>query len=191
MTQRDLTDLLERAADRTDVGPPPLDSMLRGVRRRRQRHAIIAGVGLTVAAVATAVVVPVLSNPPSDRTPAIPETSGPASRAVDLEGRWVVSALVRKNGRPAAATAHGVRLQLTFTDTRLEGYDGCNRFAGGYTLNAAGFRTHGLASNLIGCTPPPPPLQSRLLDVRAVARDQGGTYLEDAHGHVVIALVRR
>lgn len=196
MTHQHLTDLLERVADRTDVGAPPVDALLSGVRRRRRRHAVLGGVGLTLAAVATAIAVPVLTNPASHRTPAEPQPSGnshqpPNHPAVDLEGQYIVVALVRRNGRPAPATFHDARLRMTFTTNRLEGYDGCNHFGGGYVVRGAQLQLKSLATNLIGCSPQPPPLFERLSDVTSVARDQGGTYLEDAKGNVVIALVPR
>ena len=197
MTHQHLTDLLERAADRTDVGAAPVDALLRGVRRRRRRHAVVGGVGLTVVAVTTAIAMPVLLQPGDAGDRAHPQTAtrsttSPPPQAIDLEGRYVVVALVRPDGGPDRATFHGVRLRMTFTTTELRGYDGCNHFGGGYVVRGSQFRLSGdLATNLVGCSPKPPPLFERLSDVTSVARDQGGTYLEDASGNVVIALVRR
>jgi heat shock protein HslJ len=195
MTHQHLTDLLERAADRTDVGAPPLDALLRGVRRRRRRHAVLGGIGLTLVAVTTAIAVPVLTNPPGDRTPAVPFVGGPASTqppAFDLEGSYLVMALVRRNGRPAPATYHHVRMGMTFRDGTISATDGCNTLSGGFALNGDRFRLKRDASvTLRDCAPGPPPLFERFGDVVSVARDQGGTYLEDASGDVVIALARR
>jgi heat shock protein HslJ len=202
MTHQDLTDLLERAADRTDVGPPPLDGMLRVVRRRRRRHAILGGAGLTLLALTAAIVIPVMTNPPSDRTPAVPlpgATDTPESPAIsptgptiDLEGSYIVTALVRRNGNPAPVALHGVRLGVTFRAHEIRASDGCNELSGGYAIRGDRFRLKRDASaTLRGCIPGPPPLFTRLSDVTSVTRDQGGTYLDDADGDVVIALARR
>jgi heat shock protein HslJ len=200
MTQRDLTDLLERAADRTEVGAPPVDAMLRGVRRRRRRHIVLAGAGLTAATVATAILVPVLATPGQEDTPAIPLPStrstqspapSPPHHDVDLEGRWIVTALVRGNGKPARATYRGTRLHMSFRNGTIRAYDGCNELSGGYALHGARFNLKDdVASTLVGCLPPSPPLFGRLSVVHSVGRDQGGTYLKDADGNVVIALDR-
>jgi heat shock protein HslJ len=201
MTHHDLTDLLERAADRTDVGPAPVDGMLRGVRRRRHRHAALAGAGLTVVAVTTAIAVPVLTDPPGDRSPAQPQTipdsssstttPSPPARSIDLEGRWIVVALVRKSGRPAPTRYHHLRFHVEFRDGRVRASDGCNQLSGGYAIDGDHLRLKHATVTLRGCLPRPAPFFERLSDVTSVARDQGGTYLEDADGNVVIAMVPR
>jgi hypothetical protein len=199
MSDPTLTDLLERAGDRTEVGPAPLEAMLHGVRRRRRRHAVLAGAALTAAAVATAILVPVPANP--GHTPDRPEPDasppvgpGPDPREIRLEGRWIVVALVGANGRSALLKHGPNHVRLTFhRHGSLTGFDGCNHATGSYVLS--GDRLHvrnDLSQTLIGCFPGgEPPLFARLLDVRSVARDQGGTYLEDASDRVVIALIRR
>jgi hypothetical protein len=54
MIDSDLTDLLERAGGRTEVGPPPIDAMRAGATRRRRRRT--AGVSLIGAAAVAAVI---------------------------------------------------------------------------------------------------------------------------------------
>ncbi len=198
MTQQHLTDLLERAADRTDVGPPPVDALLRGVRRRRRRYAVLGGVALSAVSVAAAIAVPVLTNPPSDRTPAEPQTiaglpcDAHGARPVDLEGRYLVVALVRRNGRPAPTSYDHTRFHLVFRERVMHAFDGCNEFGGRYVLRGDRFHLKGhVFQTAVGCMPGPAPLFDRLRDVVSVARDQGGTYLEDASDRVVIALVPR
>ena len=197
MTHHDLTDLLERAADRTDVGAPPVGAMLRGVRRRRHRRAVLAGAGLTLVAVTTAIAVPVLTNPPSHRTPAepqtVPDSDAPTSApAFDLEGTYVVAALVRRNGRPAPTSYGHTKFHLVFRERTVHAFDGCNELSGGYALHGESFELKGhVFESDVGCMPGPAPLFERIGDVVSVARDQGGTYLEDSSGAVVIALVRR
>ena len=197
MTQQHLTDLLERAADRTDVGPPPVDALLRGVRRRRRRYAVLGGVALSAVSVAAAIAVPVLTNPPSDRTPAEPQTTSdspatPTAPAVDLDGRYLVVALVRRNGRPAPTSYDHTRFHLVFRERVMHAFDGCNEFEGRYVVRGDRFHLKGhVFQTAVGCMPGPAPLFDRLRDVVSVARDQGGTYLEDASDRVVIALVPR
>ena len=196
MTHHDLTDLLERAADRTDVGPPPVDALLRGVRRRRRRHAVLGGVAVTAVAVAVAIAVPVLLRPGDDGDradvqPDLQDTTSPP-RAIDLDGSYVVIALVRRDGRPAPATYRHARFHMSFRNGTIHASDNCNVLSGGYALRGDRFHLRRDVTNtLVGCSPPPPPLFGRLGDVVSVARDQGGTYLVDASGHVVIALARR
>lgn len=55
MNESQLTDLLERAGERTEVGPPPIDALRAGATRRRRRRT--AALSLASAAVAVAVVV--------------------------------------------------------------------------------------------------------------------------------------
>jgi heat shock protein HslJ len=197
MTHQHLTDLLERAADRIDVGAPPVDALLSGVRRRRRRHAALGGVGLTVVAVTTAIAVPVLLQPGDAGEPAHPQTAtrsttSPPPQAIDLEGRYIVVALVRRNGRPAPTSYGHTKFHLQFRETTMRAFDGCNELSGGYALRSDRFHLRrDVSITLVGCIPGPAPLFERLGDVVSVARDQGGTYLEDASGNVVIALVRR
>jgi heat shock protein HslJ len=196
MTHPDLTDLLERAAGRSEVGPPPLDGMLRRVRRRRRRHAVLGGAGLTAATVAVAIAVPVLttSHHPGDRpTPTItqPTRSPDVHREIDLQGRWIVTALVRRGGAAAPVAYHGTRFHFVFRRATVHAFDGCNELSGGYAVRDDRFHLKkNVAQTLVGCTPGPAPLFERLSDVRTVSRDPGGTYLEDARGNVVIALHR-
>jgi heat shock protein HslJ len=198
MTDQNLTDLLERAGDRTEVGAPPLAGMLHGVRRRRRRRAVLGGAGLTLVIAATAVLVPVLARP---RHPATPPESATSQNTppvlspphqIDVEGTWIVVALVGRDGRPALPQHRPHRARLTFHDGSLTGTTGCNDVFGRYVQegDTLRFPSRSLGSSLVGCSWEPP-LVRRLMDVRRVARDQGGTYLEDAHGKVVVALVRR
>lgn len=53
MIESELSELLERAGERTDVGPPPIEAMRAGAaRRRRRRAAKLSAVGVAAAAVA-------------------------------------------------------------------------------------------------------------------------------------------
>ena len=196
MTAHDLTDLLERVAQRTEVGPPPLSGMLHDVRRRRRRRAMLGGAGLSATVVAAALLVPVLANPghdgrsPRPATTQTPPVSPPAPE-VRLHGAYIVTALVRRDGRPAPTTFHNTRLHMVFRHGTIRAFDGCNELSGSYVIQ--GTRLHwkdDVHVTLVGCIPGAPPLFNRLDDVTSVSRDQGGTYLEDADGKVVVALAR-
>lgn len=198
MTAHDLTDLLERVAERTAVGPPPLARMRDGVRRRRRRRAVLGGVGLTATVVAGTLLVPVLTNPGHEGRSAQPATTqtppvvSPPAPSVRLHGTYIVTALVGRHGH-SALPKHGAlaRLGITFRDGRIHATDGCNDLRGGYVLHGDRFHLErGGAVTLVGCVPPAPPLFERLGDVTSVSHDQGGIYLEDADGKVVVALVR-
>ena len=198
MSDQTLTDLLERAADRTDVGPPPLEAMLRGCRRRRRRHAVLGGGGLAVAAAGAAVLVPVLTHPGPAGTPPHPGTSlitkspavSPPDPGLRLHGRYFVVALVSAGG-DNLFRAHAKPILIRFHDGQLNADTGCNEVSGGYRQVGDRFRARDdLGSTLVGCFPPDPPLASQLYRARTVARDQGGTYLVDAAGNVVVALHR-
>jgi heat shock protein HslJ len=165
--------------------------------RRRRRHVILAGAALAVVGVAMAILVAVLAHP--GRTPERPERATshstgtpatPAQESVSLEGTWVVTALVDGNGHPALPQQGG-RVRITFHDGKLTADIGCNEVSG--TYEKSGHLLHipssSMSVTLVGCGPEAP-LASRLLVVRSVARDQGGTYLEDASGKVVVALAR-
>jgi len=196
MTDHHLTDLLERVAERTDVGPAPLAAIRQGVRRRRRRNGVLGGAGLTAAVVAATIAVPVLSNPGREATPPRPGTTqtpvvSPPAPEVRLDGTYIVIALVRSNGRPAPTTYEHTRLHMSFRDGTVRAFDGCNELSGRYVLQGTHLHWKGyLGSTLVGCIPGPPPFFDRLDDVTSVAHDQGGTYLEDANGKVVVALAR-
>lgn len=75
MTDSKLTELLERAADRTEVGPPPLDALYAGASRRRRRRTV--AVSLTTAAAVVAVVGGTTVLMPSRHDKPAPVTSPP------------------------------------------------------------------------------------------------------------------
>ncbi len=194
MTHQHLTDLLERAAESTEVGPPPLEELLHGVRRRRRRHAVVGGVVLTVAAVAAAVLVPVLATPRHDDAPSQdlttthPPAVSRASHQVDIEGTWIVVALPGWQGRLTVGHRH---VWIRFHDGRLVADNGLNTTTGRYVLRGNRFDVRHLSSTAVGSIRPVPPLAERLPEVRTVARDPGGAYLEDARGRVLVALFPR
>jgi hypothetical protein len=193
MTAHDLTDLLERVADRTLVGPPPLDRMRDDVRRQRRRRAVLGGVGLSAAVVATAVLVPVLAHPGPDGPPPRPATTqtppvvSPPGPSVRLQGTYRIVGM-------RSDTAGGLsyyRARLHFAAGQIRGDDGCNMISGTYRRQGDRLRVdRDLRTTTKACFPSPPPVFDGLLEARGVARDQGGTYLLGADGHVVIALVR-
>jgi heat shock protein HslJ len=194
MTAHDLTDLLERVAERTAVGPPPLARMRDGVRRRRRRRAVLGGVGLSATVVAGTLLVPVLTNPghdgrsPRPATTQTPPVVSPPAPEVRLRGTYRIVGM-------RSDTSGGLsyyRARIHFAPGHIRGSDGCNTISGTYRRQGDRLRVdRDLRTTARACFPPAPPVFDALLEARRVARDQGGTYLLGADGHVVIALVRR
>jgi len=79
------------------------------------------------------------------------EASGPAPAPV-IEGvEWK---LVELNGKPAGKGADGqpATLTLTAAGTRANGYAGCNRFFGSYTLTGSALRFGPLGMTRMACS---------------------------------------
>ena len=77
-----LTDLLERTAEQTPVGPPPLDSLYAGAARRRHRRTagLVAATVVAVAAVIGASTLVIFRGPTASVTSSTPVP--PAMRLV-------------------------------------------------------------------------------------------------------------
>jgi hypothetical protein len=78
MTETKLTELLERAADRTTVGPPPIEAMYAGASRRRRRRTVALCASAAFAVLAATGGTALLVNPrpaPEDAAPPIASTS--------------------------------------------------------------------------------------------------------------------
>lgn len=102
MTHQDLTDLLDRAAERTDVGPAPLDEMLRARRRRRRSWLAVGTASALVTVVALGIAVigsagDPRPEPTPDGTPTLPLVG-------NLQGHW----------RLTAATIDGQTISTTW-----------------------------------------------------------------------------
>ncbi len=93
MIESKLTDLLERAGDRTTVGPPPIELMHARVARQRRRRTVAASVAAAVAVIAAAGGTALLVRP-------APEESG-----VPIASPSVVPAQMRLVGFGHAAIA--------------------------------------------------------------------------------------
>jgi heat shock protein HslJ len=198
-----LTELLERAAERTNVGPPPLEHMVAGARRKRRRRAMLLTAATAAAVVAAVGVTAVLStpggNPERDPTPATsaspePSTSAEPTTRIDLEGTWTVRALVGANGESVLPDSARGRVRLTFADGEMTGSTGCNSVFGTYEQGGdegqdLRFPREQLGSTLVGCGDEPP-LVSRLLDVRHVSGSTGVRYLH-AENWMIVAELRR
>jgi hypothetical protein len=77
MIESKLTELLERAGERTSVGPPPIEAIRAGAaRRRRRRAAALSAVGVAAAVVAVGGTM-LLAGGPSVTNPAPPAASPP------------------------------------------------------------------------------------------------------------------
>jgi hypothetical protein len=87
MIESKLTELLERAGDRTNVGPPPVEAIRAGAaRRRRRRAAALSAAGMAAAVVAVGGTL-LLAGGPSVTNPAPPAASTlPVPAATRLVG---------------------------------------------------------------------------------------------------------
>lgn len=199
MTEQNLTNLLERAVDRTHVGPPPLDQMLARTRRvRRRRVVVLTAVGsAAVAAVVggTATLSGPAGNP--QRDPALAATSSLGTTehnsSTALTGTWSVRALVGPNGQPVLPAPYADAVQMTFKDGEMTGHTGCNTVYSPY--RQSGDQGQDLVfgqveTTLVGCEDEPP-LVSRLLDVRHVSGAGDVRYLHAANWMIVVELRRR
>jgi heat shock protein HslJ len=199
MTDDILTDLLERSAERIAVGPAPLAAIERGARRRGRRTTTLAAVAaFAVAAAATGGVMMTRHHTP---------TPGPAHQvvkhphqqtlgpdAVQLDGTWVVRALVDQGGRSVLPVKDQGLLRLRFHDGRVTGSTTCNTVSGRYVQSGAKgqdlrFPPNSLGTTLVGCQDEPP-LSQELLQVRHVSVAGGQVYLHAANWMIVIALSR-
>ncbi len=81
MIESKLTELLERAGNRTNVGPPPIEAIRAGVARRRRRRArALSAVGVAAAVVAVGGTL-LLAGGPIFTNPAPPAASTPPANA--------------------------------------------------------------------------------------------------------------
>jgi hypothetical protein len=194
-----LTDLLERAAERIAVGPAPLTAIERGARRRGQRTTTLAAVAAF--AVAAAVTGGVMVTRHHTQTPGPThqvvkhrhqQTLGPD--AVQLDGTWVVRALIGQGGRSVLPVKDQGLLRLRFHDGRVTGSTTCNTVTGRYVQSGAKgqdlrFPPNSLGTTLVGCQDEPP-LSQELLQVRHLSVADGQVYLHAANSMIVIALSR-
>lgn len=142
MTDPNLTELLERAGERTPVWPPPIQHIVAGARRTRRRRALMLTAATAAAIVATVGGTIVLSafdsSSPDHPAPAAsslshePGTPTPpvTSTSTDLEGTWTVRALVGANGQSVLPDSARGKLQLSFANGKMTGTMGCNEVFG-------------------------------------------------------------
>lgn len=200
MTDQHLTDLLERAADRTHVGPPPLGDMLVRTRHARRRRAVLLAAAVSAAVVAVVGGTAVLSGPgsspqrdlgPAD-TSVSPSPTTESSTSGTLNGTWTVRALVGPDGQSVLSSSYDHTVEMTFKDGEMTGTTGCNDVFGTYEQSGDRglvFPRPQLGSTLVGCGDEPP-LITRLLDVRHVSGSGAVRYLH-ADNWMIIAELRR
>lgn len=201
MTDQHLTDLLERAGDRTQVGPPPLGDMLARTRNARRRRAVLLTAAASAAVVAVAGGTAVLSGPgsspqrdlgPAD-TSVSPSPTTESSTSVTLNGTWTVHSLIGPDGRSVLPASYAHKVEMTFKDGQMTGTTGCNDVFGTYEQSGDRglvFPRAQLGSTLVGCGDEPP-LITRLLDVRHVSGSGEVRYLHAASWMIVAELRRR
>ena len=78
MIESNLTELLERTGDRTNVGPPPIEAMRVGAARRRRRRTMALSLASAAAVVAAAVGTALIATPGMSRDDAPAATPAPA-----------------------------------------------------------------------------------------------------------------
>ncbi len=193
----DLSDLLERAAGRAHVGPPPIDAILTRTRRvRRIRTALVAASASAAVLIAVAAgLAPGRGTPHRDLAPAgVPAPPAPTTTAstpatsASLEGTWVVRALVGRDGRSTLPAAYAHDVELAFHRGRMSGTTGCNAVFGRYVRSGHDLRfSAGLGTTDKKC-PGEPPLIARLTVVRRVSGSGSTRYLHAADGMIVAEL---
>ncbi|HET7355534.1 MAG TPA: META domain-containing protein [Nocardioidaceae bacterium] len=200
MTGQNLTDLLERAADRTLVGPPPLDDMLARARHVRRRRTVLVAAAASAAVVAVTVgtallpgtgTTPQRAAAPAD-TSVSPAPAGASATDISLNGTWTVRALIGHDGQSVLPASYAHRVQLTFREGTMSGTTGCNDVFGTYVQSGDRgrdlvFPRAQLGSTLVGCRDEPP-LVARLLDVRHVSGSGDVRYLHAANWMIVAEL---
>lgn len=210
MTEQNLTDLLERAAERTHVGPPPLDEMLARARHGRRRRTVLLTAAASAAVLVAVGGTAVLSGPGSDSQPDAGPAGGSVSPAptgsmspgpsngtkvdTSLNGTWTVRALIGSNGQSVLPASYAHRVEMTLDDGEMTGTTGCNDVFGVYKQSGENgqdvvFPRAPLGSTLVGCRDEPP-LIARLLQVRHVSGSGNVRYLH-ADNWMIIAELRR
>jgi hypothetical protein len=85
MNESQLTELLERVGEQTEVGPPPLDALRAGATRRRRRRATVVSLATAAAVVAVVGGVSWISSPgTSPKSPAAPAASAPTGTGTGI-----------------------------------------------------------------------------------------------------------
>lgn len=221
MTEQNLAALLERAAERTHVGPPPLERMLARYRHLRRRRTAIATAAASVAVVTivggTSVYSGLGSSPQHESGPAgtssspdpteggrtaSPDNAKHDRTSIALSGTWAVRALVGRDGQSVLPASYANKVQMTFDDGEMSGTTGCNGVFGTYDQRSEqrqdlAIRGQDLVfpREQLGTTqvfcPDEPPLLRRLLDVRYVSGSGDVRYLHTENWMIVAELHRR
>lgn len=198
-----LFELLERTAKRTSVGPPPMAAMLAHASRVRRRRAALTSTAVLIAVVASVGgfwLLYTVANPEGDRaqvaaSPLPPRsTSAAPTNDTNLDGEWIVRALVGTDGQSVLPASAGERLRMTFAHGAMTGNTGCNSVFGSYEQSRAQgqdlrFPSDKLGTTLVACKDEAP-LISRLLDVRHVSGSADARLLY-AENWMIIAELRR
>lgn len=195
-----LSELLERAGERTSVGPPPIPAMLARARRARRRKAAMVAAAAVLVTVAGVGLLSGLVNLGRERGPIA--TGSPSARwssssaltsETELEGTWIVRAVVGKDGQSVLPPAARDSVRLTFDHGTMTGTTACNAVFGTYVQGGVQgkdlrFPREKLGTTLAYCSEPP--LVSRLLDVRHVSGSAGLRFLRADNGMIIAELHR-
>jgi heat shock protein HslJ len=117
----------------------------------------------------------------------------PAQAALELAGpTWRV---VEIGGTPVAAGKSGREPHLVFSEGRVSGSNGCNRFTGTYQQDGESLHFSPLAMTKMACPPPQDALERAFIQAMAATasvRQSGGSLeLLDAGGNVQMRLQGR
>ena len=118
------------------------------------------------------------------------EAASPAAEVPGLVGpEWIAEQIA------GSGVLDQPRTSIAFTpDRRIEGSGGCNRFAGGYTLEGTALRIGPAAATMMACEPPVADQEGRfhqaLAEVRAWRLEGTTLHLTDAAGATLIRLAR-
>jgi len=194
MSEENLSDLLESAADRHVVGSPPLDQMLARSRRARKRRAGFMVLAASVVIGSVIAGTTLLFSP--DDPASNPADSLPSAGAVDLEGDWVLTALTDPDGKALLSSEPGsmdrtIRLNFEGGLMRAVVVD-CSELTASYEQSGDRDISFAIKSemNLKPADCDPPVVGDRLRAVRHVSESNGVVSLH-AESWMIVAQLQR
>jgi len=187
MSEENLSDLLERAADAHAVGVPPLDQMLvRSRRARRGRAGLLAVAASVVVGSVIAGTTLLVGHDDSRRSS---PANTPPSKQIILDGEWRVVALQDEEGK---SLLRSDKVQLIFKAGKVGGSTECNSFGGPYRQSGPDgqdlFIPNRIDSTLVGCNETP--IGLRLPAVRHATESGGVLFLQSESRTNIATLVR-
>ncbi|MFN7150112.1 MAG: META domain-containing protein [Microthrixaceae bacterium] len=193
-----LSELLERTAERVNVGPPPVDAMIGAAARVRRRARVGTVIVMSLLLIVLGGVAFAIRDMPSapiageDRS--VTDLTDSQVEISAMEGTWDVVALVGESGKSVMPPELHGKVSLTFDDGALVGDTGCNLIRGTYGTepnDGEGLRlTLELSSITRAACAVEAPLVERLGTVRYTTVSDGHRYLH-AENWMIVAQLRR